>query len=302
MTVVTLPYTFTGGTTAVAAQVDADFNALVSAFTGVPTMVQAPTTFYVGPGGADVAGNGLASTSPAATVNYIINLIRANYNLNSQQAIIQLLNGSYTEQLQIQGAMPGQHTAGQLVLQGNVASPNLVTWSADVCVNLANGALLTVTGITMSSTVSSCMISQESSRLLYTTMVFGTVVDSHLIAARGGRIESRGNYTISGGGGTHCKALEGGELFIDPAPGNFMTYGTSVGSPVITLTGTPNFATFANCNNVSTMRIAAAFSGTATGNQGHVGYNGSLNIVGQGTSYLPGTANTVTVVTGGVYG
>ena len=45
----------------------------------------------------------------------------------------------------------------------------------------------------------------------------------------------------------------------------------------------------------------STFTGSATGNQGSVTLNSVLNTAGAGTSYLPGTANTVTTATGGQY-
>lgn len=306
MPLVTLPYTFVGGTVAVADQVDADFNAVVNAInTSVRTMLGATTTFYVSPTGQDVAGAGLSVANPAATMTYVLNLLRGSYDLGMQQAVIQLANGTYTESVVNSGTVVGQQFAGSLLIQGNMASPGLVIWNGDPCFRGTNGGLTSIQGVTMQSSVSQCLVSEHHARTNFTNVSFGATPNgSHIIGARGGVVVATGNYTISGSAQTHVRALEAGEVLIDSPPGDYAGYGTVVGVPTVTLTGTPAFSVaFAFASNSAVVRIGAAFSGAAAaGPQGNLRYNAVLNIIGQGTSYLPGTANTVTLTTGAQYG
>jgi hypothetical protein len=299
----TLPYTFVNGTIIDAGQVNADFAALMNSLnTNSRTLLTAPTTFYVAPGGADVPGNGLAITSPAATVQFVLGLLQNSYDLNMQSATIQLANGTYNQTLQAGGALVGQQSATSVIIQGNMASPNLVTWNGDPCINAFNGALLTVQGMTLQSAISQAIISTGSSRVHFLSVIFGPVVGAHLLSARGGLIEAWGNYTIAGGGGEHVFAVEGGHCFIDGRPGNFTNYLSAVGVPVVTITGTPAFSNAFIIANSGEVRVTAAITGSTTGNQAHARWNGVINILGQGATYLPGTAGTYLMDTGGQIG
>lgn len=307
MPAITLPYDFVGGTRAIADQVDANFAALVNAFTtNVRTVINSPTTFYVAPTGADVAGNGLDPASPAATMTYILSLLRRSYDLNAFPVTIQLANGTYNEAVYNIGNMFGLQGAGALIIQGNNAAPGTVAWNCpsglNACLECSNGALIQVQGVTMASSTTNCIISHTHSRILFSNVIFGaTPVGSHLVSARGATLHAIGNYTISGGAARHVFALEHGEIYLDPEPGTFI--GFAPGSPTIAITGSPVFSSaFAVANNLGLIKVGAVFSGSAgAGPQGIVTLNGTLAIFSQGTSYLPGTPNTVSVATGGQY-
>lgn len=285
----TLPFIFVNGTIIDATQVNADFAAITSQLnTALRTVLTQDATFYVAPGGVDAPGNGLSIVSPAATIQYIIDLLQAGYDLNWRTATIQLANGSYNQSTSHIGSIPGLQAAARLVIQGNMASPNLVTWVGNPCLNCSNGALVSVQGMTLQSAASQCVIAQTHSRVLVSNVIFGTTLNSHMLAARGASIQVNGNYTIAGGGASHLTCFEAGEIFCDPPPGNYTTAG--IGSPTVTLTGTPNFSNaFALCNATSIMKIGAVFAGTgATGVRYKVNYNSVVNTQGQGANYLPG--------------
>ena len=289
MTTVVLPYDFVGGTRAIADQVDANFNALVNALAGTPTLLMAPTTFYVSPTGSDVTGNGLSPTSPAATVTWMYGVIAGTYNLHGQPVTIQLANGTYNETMTMGGPLPGQMQTIQLTIQGNMASPNLVTVIGDPCFNVTAGAFCVIQGLTVQSSVSNGLQSHYHGRIRFQNIDFSTCAAAHMLAARAGSIQSIGNYSIVGSAGMHVDAIQAGEIFIDAQPINYV--GTAIGFPTVTLTGTPNFSTaFARATNVSLCQIGAVFSGTATGVRSQTNYLGSINIFGQGTTYLPGNA------------
>lgn len=297
----TLPYIFVNGTIIDAGQVNADFAALTNAMNNnVRSLLTAPSTFYVAPGGADVPGNGLSITSPAATIGYILNLLRAAYDLNNQEVTIQLANGTYTENVELFGQLPGQEAASEVRIQGNMAAPNLVTLNGDPCFNVNNGGLLQIQGMTLTSSVSQCIISQQAARVVFNTCIFGAAATggAHLLAARGGSIRANGNYTIAGGGAAHGLAVEAGEIFLDSEPRNYMN--PPLGIPTINLTGTPNFSNaFVVATNLGCMRITATFVGGATGIRSNARFNSVINIVGQGDTYLPGSLPG-TADTGGI--
>jgi hypothetical protein len=292
-----LPYTFTNGGLIDAGQMNANFAAVTGAFsTSVRTALAGPTTFYVAPGGVDAPGNGLAIASPTATIAYILNLLRTQYDLNNQTVTIQLANGTYNESVNHAGGLPGLTGAFSLRIQGNTASPSSVVWGGDPCLNASNGALVSILGVTLQSSISSCIIAITHAVVLLDHVVFGTTMDNHMLSARGAVIEARNDYAISGGAVRHAMAMEGGKLFIDVPPGNF--HALPWGTPIVTLTGTPAFSgAFAVASTLGYMRIGATFSGLATGPQWSTSLNGVINTVGHKAS-LPGNV-AGTDVTGG---
>jgi hypothetical protein len=289
-----LPYTFVNGTIIDAGQMNADLQALLNGLNmNTRTVLQAPTTFYVAPGGSNTPGNGLSPASPAATMTWMYQQIQETFDTNQQIVTLQLANGTYNESVGISGPMFGQAIWYELVIQGNTTSPNLVTVIGDPCFNFNSEARGTIQGLTVQSSVSSGLQAHYNGRIRFQNINFGPCLLAHLSAFRSGSIQALGNYQIlTGTSGAHGECGEAGELFLDITPSDYVGLGT--GAPTVTLTGTPNFSNaFLVCNGVSSMRIGAAFSpstGGATGIQAKAGYNGVINIVGQGTAYLPGSA------------
>lgn len=297
-----LPYTFTAGTIADATQVNADFAAVAGYVnTNINTTLQGPTTFYVSPSGADLPNNGLSPNTPTATISYTLHLIRNAYDVNAQFVTIQLANGIYNEEVDHSGAITGLTGAAALVVQGNVGSPASVVWNGgpNACLNCANGALITVQGVTMQNPSANCIIAQNHARVFFNTVVFGACAGSHLVSARAAALNANGNYSITGGAARHAFAVESGELYIDVEPSNFMTF--TPGSPTVTITGTPAFTgQFADAANLSLIKFGAVFSGSATGVRYNAALNSTIATYNQGPNYLPGdTAGTTS--TGGQY-
>lgn len=298
MATITLPYDFVGGTRAIADQVDANFAALVNAFGPLPNTLTGPTTFYVAPNGSDTTGNGLSPTSPAASVTYIYTLLTNTYNINGQNVLIQLANGTYNQTVTMGGLLTGQQATIQLTVQGNMAAPNLVTIIGDPCFNITAGAQVVIQGLTVQSTVSNGFQCHYHGRIRFQNCIFGPCTGHQMLAARAGSIQSIGNYTISGGALSHANSIQGGQIFIDTTPLNYMV-ATPTGSPTVTVTGTPNFSqAFIRAANESLVQVGAAFSpatGSATGVRSLTNFVSTINTFGQGiplatSTYLPGNA------------
>jgi hypothetical protein len=292
---VTLPFTFVNGTTADATQVDANFNTLLGVFnTNVRTVLTAPTTFYVAPGGVDFAGNGLSPLSPAATIQYIYGLLMANYDLSglslTSSVTISMADGAYSQSPQIGGLLPGQQEPNQLIIQGDMGNPALVTWTGDPCLNVYNSGACRVQGVTMSSAISQCIVSQHGGNAQFVNCVFFPTTANHLVAARSGVIQSVGNYTINGGGMSHAWA-NGGQIFISPPPGNFLPPAT--GSPTVTLIGAPAFSVaFGFAQHEGLLIWIPTVVGTATGQEYLVNKNGLIDTAGLGMpGSIPGVAD-----------
>jgi hypothetical protein len=295
----TVPFTFTNGTVADATQVNANFSALIGAVnTNVRTILAAATTFYVAPTGSDSTGSGLTPTTPAATIQFILSLIENSYDLNGQTVTIQLSNGAYTQSTLISGLLLGQNAPNNLQITGNMATPSLVTIEGNPCFNVTNGGACQIQGITMTSSISQCIVSQESGNVAITTVSFGNVAFSHLLAVRTGTIKTQGNYTIVAGGTSHAKA-NGGQIYIEAPPGNYTGFPSGV--PTVTLTGTPAFTqAFAICTHTGNLVSLATYSGAATGPRYDVEANGVIETNGAGANYFPGNSAGI-IATGGQY-
>jgi hypothetical protein len=294
-----LPFIFVNGTTIDAGQVNADFAAVTNAVNATSlNMLSAPATFYVAPGGADVPGNGLSITSPCATVSYVFNLLLDAYNLNNNGATIQLANGTYTEAITCNGAVQGQAAAAQVIIQGNVSSPNLVTIVGNpYCLAAGNGALVQIQGVTLQST-SQCLVTNNHSHMNVQNCIFGPATDAHMMALRFSTILTTGNYSINGGGACHAKVIEAGGIFIEPNVADPQS--NPLGQPVIAISGTPAFSNaFLFATDTGFIKCGAAFTGTgATGVRTSATMNGVINIRGQGAAYVPGSI-AGTTATGG---
>jgi hypothetical protein len=289
MTVV-YPYTFVGGTRAIASQVNADFAAVANAVNAnTQTFLTADTTFYVAPGGVDAPGRGLDPGSPAATIQFVLDLIYASYFLNGHSVAIELGVGSYSMTTRILSPLSGQRVPSNLVIRAGLSAlPSQVIIDGDPCFNCTNGALVRIQGMTLTSSVSQCIISQHAANVQFQNVVFSNALaGSHLVAARSGSLAAVGDYTISGGAVHHATGYQKGEVYIEGVPGNYLPVPNGI--PTVTLTVTPNFSgSFANSRNLSLLRITPAFVGSATGVRSETVNNGVIAIGGQGPTYLPG--------------
>jgi hypothetical protein len=298
MTVV-VPYTFVGGTRAIASQVNADFAAVVDAInTGTRIILSVPTTFWVSSSGSD-ANPGTVITAPAATIQHVINQLGAAYDVAGQVVTIQILDGSaLSENVILRGALVGQTQIAGLVIQGNSSTPSAVSLSGSPAVLVNNNAMCTVRGLTLASPSSYCLFAGNGGNLAYNSVVFGAAAAGHISAVRSATIASSGDYTIAGSAPYHATVsfaeirLEGPHAVYDPAP---------PGQPTITLTGTPNFsASFAHAALGGSGVGRGVFVGSATGIRFFSEKNGVVDSGGGGANYFPGSIAGSTA-TGGQY-
>jgi hypothetical protein len=109
------------------------------------------------------------------------------------------------------------------------------------------------------------------------------------IAAHGGFVLIVADYTISASASAHYKLWSKGLI--------------EVVAVTITLTGTPAWGNaFAYCYGVSVLDVEAVptFSGSATGTRYNVQWNGFIDTLGAGSTYLPGNSAGI-AVNGGLY-
>lgn len=296
-----LPFTFTPNTTIASAQVNANFAALQNGFnTNTRTIITAPTIFYVSPTGSDTV-SGLNPSQPAATVNYILNLLFTIYDANNQPVTIQLSNGTYNQSIHIRGNPTGQFGLMQLEITGATAgSPGLVTINGNPAIHANNYSMLYLTNLTLQST-SDSILSTNFSTVTFDNLVFAAATNWHLNVLRAGHIYGQGNYQITGGGSGHAKATGSGSgIYLQVQP--VLSAPPTPNQPVITLTGTPAWSSaFALATDNAVVHCNAQFSGGATGNRATASANGVIDTDGNPnalTTYFPGTVNPTTA-TGG---
>lgn len=208
----------------------------------------ADRTYYVRTDGLDT-NDGLTSGLGGAflTVQHAVDVVMNDINLNEFDVIIQLADGTYTENVIANGTWTG---SGTVTIKGNTSTPTAVT--------IAGG-----TGNAVSDTNSSRLLVQDfavtgavglycrSSYLGFSNIVFGATTD---VWCNAGFVECLGNYSVAAG--THSVHLK--------ATNNaYMECTTGI---TCTLTGTPAFSgQFVQATFTSTIYWRATFSGSATG-------------------------------------
>lgn len=282
---VTLPYTFINGTVADAVQVDADFNALVTAHNAnTRTILTTATTFYVSTTGSDTV-TGLDPSHPAATVNYILDLLQSTYDLNGQTVTIQLAGGTYTQNILVEGmflgAVSGSSTTpvtpslGSVIVQGNVGSPSSVVLIGTISVHY--GAALTLQGLTLQNLTGTAAGVEAYAYALMTLVNCNWNANALIQAVSHGTVWLFGSHTIN------ANASASGFLW---AHQNSTIYvaGTFTVAAGVTV---PTFASADHCSLVYVLN-SASFAGTNTGARFNAARNSYIYF--EGASPFPGVA------------
>ncbi|MFO0906762.1 MAG: hypothetical protein U0835_00070 [Isosphaeraceae bacterium] len=248
----------------------------------VRTKLTANATFYVnGSTGNDTTGTG-ASGAPWRTIQKAINAVAANLDLCGFTVTIQVADGTYTA-----GAFAGAPFVGggTVLLQGNTSTPaNCVISTTNVeAISGAGNTVLQVAGFKVQTTTGGAGVKASSGAKISIVgpMDFGACASYQLFATdTGSAIMIGSGYTISGGALAHKASSVGGEIAY------------TIGSPSITLTGTPAFSVaFAAASVLSVMNVAGAtFTGSATGPRYLASSNSVISTNGGGANYFPGNS------------
>lgn len=248
---------------------------------------------YVSPSGSD-SNTGLTVGSPFLTLQKAWNYLSQNYDLAGFVATIQLANGTYTTGMQAAGPIIGAYGAAAVVVQGNTGTPAsvVVSVTSSNCFIAQEGAVFTVTGVTMAATGSgqtgnALLVATNGEIFVGVSCVFSTCSAAHMLVEADGSLQVLANYTISGNAPVHWNVNAGA---------------VSMVGFTATLTGTPAFATaFAVVQVLGQIQLTGVtFSGAATGTRYTVTGNSVLFTNGSGTSFLPGNSAGSTA-TGGQY-
>jgi hypothetical protein len=253
-------------------------------------VLEADLTLYVRPDGSD-SNDGRTDSAGGAflTTDRLIEELNS-IDANGYNVTCQLGNGTYTQPIRLPEVMGCDIP----VLQGNLGDASAVTISTSDIVSLdggvSGGVVLAdkrASSWLLKSLTLSCSKSTGSYGLLaasyfgllaFQGVRFGAAASpgsAHLFAYDQGSIIAAGNYSIHGSAAFHYWANANGVIRCQ--------------SRTITLTGTPNFSTFAVANYFGQLIANGnTYSGSATGKRYEAIEQSQIVAIG-GSNYFPGT-------------
>jgi hypothetical protein len=254
---------------------------------------------YIDPAGDD-ANDGLTPETPFRTGQAAWSQA-LTVDLNNHNLILQFANGTYTDPITCVGAPLGTGESG-IILSGNVAQPNLVTFAPTgnaSCISVAAGANVFIEGMTLTANgvptsyqnMGAGLIAATGGAINFSNVIFDECAWSHIVAIGGGVVQSDGNpYTISAGGARHLYSALGGYI--------------ANTNSAVALTGNPSFSiAFADAESHGIIATyGVAYSGAATGQRYGVNTGGLIHTNGSGPNFLPGSiAGVADATTFGLY-
>lgn len=149
------------------------------------------------------------------TIQRAIDVISRTLDLNGQDVIVNVADGTYTGGVSVDGPFLG---AGTVTVSGNVITPSncLIHTTSSNCFSAVNNSILIVYGFKLQTTTAGhCVNADMQGRVLLSSLDFSTCAESHITIANGGIVQPFGGYTISGDPGlAHIHMPSGGGEFI----------------------------------------------------------------------------------------
>jgi hypothetical protein len=258
-------------------------------------------TYYVDNAGSDTTGDGSAG-NPWKTLQNAFQYIQGKVDFAGYKVTIQMADGTYTGGLSASGAPIGATQTGSIIVRGNTGNSDavhLVVTGAPAIYSTI-GASIQVEHLTLRSILSGegggqglgCSYAGEI--VVGAGVVFDTCSQNQMYAGAGGSIIVMNDYSITGGGVTHCQAAADGYIELSSSPDRPVT---------VTLLGTPNFSAAFAMADIGAVVAAPLnnFNGGATGPRYNAQMNGMIWVAGKGANYFPGSVAGSTS-TGGQYG
>ena len=242
---------------------------------GVREQLTASRTYYVnGTNGSD-GNDGLSSGGAFKTIQKAIDTVAA-LDIGIYDVTINVAAGTYSENVQLKKIIG----SGSVTLLGDTGTPanvSIAPSSGHAVVASAAGDRWTLAGFRLAPVSGGhSLIVEKGTFLSFHALDFAAAPSGYIhILISSARVDVVGDYAISGGAYSHWKVDESGTLY---AAGR-----------TITLSGTPAFTKFADCNLTSAMIVhAMTFNGSATGTRYTCYGNAVIYVAGAGPNYLPG--------------
>jgi len=240
--------------------------------------------YYVRADGDD-ANTGLANTSGGAflTLQHAIDTVSDTLNIRQYKVTINVADGTYWIGGLVLKQAPG---TGEVWIIGNTTTPTDV---------ILNGGGISLDGVSTKYIIKGFSIDASTntfyvangSQLVIGYINFEATTLNHIFARYNGGVWISDDCTISGGAGSHLRAMDGGWIV------------TGLGDTT-TISGTPAFTTFAIVLTQGRILIQGAIAGSATGKRYDVSLLGLISGTGGDVNYFPGNA-AGTTATGGIY-
>lgn len=239
---------------------------------GVRELLTAARTYYVRTDGND-SNDGLSNAAGGAflTIQRAIN-IASSFDLNGNDILISVANGTYPENLLAKTALG----SGMITIRGNTSTPASVVISSITSQTVPTPYAFEGMSLTNGSAV--LRVSAVGASISIANLVIGVAGYAHVASTAGATIVATGPLTFSGNAAGAIYAGTGGRA--------------EVRGRAVTLSGTPSFSNgfaFAQIGG-SILLDGCTFSGTATGPRYAVATNSTIFVNAAGASYLPGNA------------
>jgi hypothetical protein len=263
---------------------------------------QANTSIFINAGTGSNSNDGLTSSTPFVDMTFAYSLVQNSFDINSKVITFSVANGTYP-QTTISGPLVGTSSPTNLtrtvlpvLFVGNPGSPSSVIISSSLtfgAVQVMYGAVANFNGFQIVNSASNSLFAHFNSVIQMQNIVFPAIgAFNHITSEFGADIVIFGNYTISGGAGCHMITSNQGQIETNGAI-----------TPVVTLTGTPNFSSAFACvqyPGIITIQGPITYSGAATGARYGVGTNGAIVGTGGVAGFFPGNS-AGTTSNGGQY-
>lgn len=257
---------------------------------GIRRKLASNFTVSVSTSGNDAIALLTGGATPFASVQAAVNYIQNNLDLNGYATGILVGPGTFTGPVKIIGSPPGASYGYPIAINGSGPTQTIIQASNDNALTVTGGASVIIGQMAIQATSPnpSQLYGQGGIGVLATGggqvgvnagIYFGSCDVSHMVAGYGGLITTGGNpYTISGGARYHVTAAPGGDV--------------TVVNSAVTILGSVSFlVAFVYAYGGGCFQsYGCSFTGSATGPRYLAALNGSVNVNGAGTSFLPGNS------------
>ncbi|USE79475.1 hypothetical protein NDR89_23070 [Cupriavidus gilardii] len=253
------------------------------------TLLVANRSYYVATTGND-NNDGLSPGTAFATLQKAWDTIKNTLDLGGFAVTVNVATGTYAPLLP-SGFVIGATGPGSVTFAGSSATISTSTLSA--AIGASAGAQLTVTGFTVSNSLTDASgITSTGYGTLVAVgsgMAFEFCSGSHMLAHSGGIINVVASYAITSGASAHLNTANNGAIALQ-------------GGITVAISGTQGFPTaFALATGLSQINAGGVtFTGTGSGTRYNVGSNSMINSSGGGPNYFPGHIDGVSG-SGGIY-
>lgn len=269
------------------------FDTLYASITNTRVQLTADRDYYVRTDGND-SNNGLSNTAGGAflTIQKAVDTAAA-LDANGKVITIHVADGTYTGAVQLKSVV-GSAGISDLIIVGNEGTPAnvVISTTSASCFSDASHTIWNIRGMKLQTATSgSCLLVTSGGTIRFQNINFGACASAHMnLDGVGSKVESTGNYTISGNAYAHYYNSN-------------LSY-ILVSNITVTISANLAFSYFSVCGQIAAQRVygntysLGAYA--VTGTRYLVNANAVIFTNGGGASYFPGNG-AGSSATGGQY-